>query len=389
MSLATPSSSALQASAPSFNPFGPNATLGSDDIRDNPEPVILHAPHARAAVSISSLQGNGSRPGSRPDFIRGFGLDIPEEDEEAMGVEAEIEAVASKDVHAVDAGLGAAADEADLEVDMDIDRDQDAEVSTEPDTTDDFTSSSLGRRLQNDATFGVGSQSFLSFGLGANSPIAGGFGFGQGALEQIEEAEEDGLSTAAQSRMHSRHASKLSAALSLRSVGGPVRGSPIEASLAAASERARQYGREHRELRETQGVVEEEDAIEDWTGSEDIVAEDDLSDDEVCCLLLGFAADLGLMEWDRVLASGRILRMRSVRARSGSTVVWPAERRTRPGGCRSSRGHPRMHPALGRSTARTISSPTRATRSSSTPRAATRARSSARLRKDGARTEVR
>jgi len=59
-----------------FNPFGPQAILGSDQIfprnlgTDNPP-----------SKSPNSVCGPGSRPLSRPDFIRGFGLDIPEEEE--------------------------------------------------------------------------------------------------------------------------------------------------------------------------------------------------------------------------------------------------------------------------------------------------------------------
>ena len=39
-------------------------------------------------------------------------------------------------------------------------------------------------------------------------------------INSAEDTEQDGASTVAQSRIHSRHVSKLSAALSLRSVGG-------------------------------------------------------------------------------------------------------------------------------------------------------------------------
>ncbi|KAG1881013.1 uncharacterized protein F5891DRAFT_1204284 [Suillus fuscotomentosus] len=73
----------------SFNLFGPNAILGSDRIETNlftePFPVPIegiHAPQGRVPVSVPSLIPPGiSRESSRPDFIRGFGLDIPEEEE--------------------------------------------------------------------------------------------------------------------------------------------------------------------------------------------------------------------------------------------------------------------------------------------------------------------
>lgn len=41
----------------------------------------IHAPQGRLPVSIPSLIPSISRGSSRPDFVRGFGLDIPEEEE--------------------------------------------------------------------------------------------------------------------------------------------------------------------------------------------------------------------------------------------------------------------------------------------------------------------
>ncbi|THU89448.1 hypothetical protein K435DRAFT_969104 [Dendrothele bispora CBS 962.96] len=93
------------------NPFGPNAVLGSDQANSrksiSPGPSVgeseqsqnqgdhgssqegagaIHAPQGRAPVVMSSLVvpplSAISRPDSKPDFIRGFGLDIPEEEEE-------------------------------------------------------------------------------------------------------------------------------------------------------------------------------------------------------------------------------------------------------------------------------------------------------------------
>ncbi|KAF8213800.1 hypothetical protein K438DRAFT_1707702 [Mycena galopus ATCC 62051] len=99
MSLAQPPTFHSQAapSAPfgSNNPFGPNAFLGSDqrslpdnrghDSESEGEPI--HAPQGRVPVSMSSLTAPRalSRPesrDSRPDFTRGFGLDITEEEDE-------------------------------------------------------------------------------------------------------------------------------------------------------------------------------------------------------------------------------------------------------------------------------------------------------------------
>ena len=71
-----------------FNPFGPSAVLGSDSIERDvemhiPSPVGgIHAPQGRVPMSIPSLAPPSiSRGSSRPDFVRGFGLDIPEEEE--------------------------------------------------------------------------------------------------------------------------------------------------------------------------------------------------------------------------------------------------------------------------------------------------------------------
>ncbi|KAK7064791.1 hypothetical protein R3P38DRAFT_2826409 [Favolaschia claudopus] len=77
------------------NPFGPTAFLGSDqrslpdsratDTESEGEPI--HAPQGRVPVSMSSLTAPRalSRPDSRdsrPDFTRGFGLDVTEEEDE-------------------------------------------------------------------------------------------------------------------------------------------------------------------------------------------------------------------------------------------------------------------------------------------------------------------
>ncbi|KAG6334085.1 hypothetical protein ID866_5001 [Astraeus odoratus] len=67
-----------------FNPFGPCAVLGSDSIEpDTPlesAPGIL-APQGRVPATLPPLTVGISRGSSRPDFVRGFGLDIPEEEE--------------------------------------------------------------------------------------------------------------------------------------------------------------------------------------------------------------------------------------------------------------------------------------------------------------------
>lgn len=218
MSLAQPPSFYNPTAA--FNPFGPAATLGSDQIFTRSSPGIptvtatsenapLHAPQGIVPTNVNSLAPPmpRSRPESRPDFARGFGLDVTEEEEEPPEEPA-------------------AHDEAEDEI-------------TEL------------------------------------------------AADMTEIADEDplgeGASTAAQSRIHSRHVSKLSAALSLRSVGRITE----EAGLSNPSLPAMAS------LREPEGEPEvfDTDAVEEWTGSEDMK---ETSDDEVGSYYLIINARIGL-----------------------------------------------------------------------------------------------
>ncbi|KAG2034330.1 hypothetical protein BDR03DRAFT_993759 [Suillus americanus] len=179
-----------------FNPFGPNAVLGSDSIETNfstepiPAPIEgIHAPQGRVPVSVPSLIPPGiSRGSSRPDFVRGFGLDIPEEEEPP-----EEEVPADTDDNAV--------------MDMDGLDGQDS-----------------GR----DAT------------------------------------------TVVLSRLHSRHVSRLSAALSLRSVGGVTEGAMSEVNLVPIRSPAGNSGIDDLD----------KEAVGEWTGSEDMHADKEQSDDE-------------------------------------------------------------------------------------------------------------
>ncbi|KAG1889196.1 hypothetical protein F4604DRAFT_1710706 [Suillus subluteus] len=179
-----------------FNPFGPNAVLGSDSIETNfsaepfPAPIEgIHAPQGRVPVSVPSLIPSGiSRGSSRPDFVRGFGLDIPEEEEPP-----EEEVPADTDDNAV--------------IDMDGLDGQDS-----------------GR----DAT------------------------------------------TVALSRLHSRHVSRLSAALSLRSVGGVTEGAMSEVKLVPIRSPAGNPGIDDLD----------KEAVGEWTGSEDMHVDKEQSDDE-------------------------------------------------------------------------------------------------------------
>jgi hypothetical protein len=153
-----------------------------------------------------------ARADSRPDFVRGFGLDVPEETEEELEQEeeqAERDDQSVSDEHEEEHALAEASHNAlpgsDDTVDMELDVDEaDAEVGS--------------------------------------------------------------ITTAAHSRVHSSHVSRLSAALSLRSVGDHVSDPEL---VAGASTHA-----------EKEGDVED-DAIGEWTGSEDLRTTRETTEDEV------------------------------------------------------------------------------------------------------------
>ncbi|KAJ7226129.1 hypothetical protein GGX14DRAFT_548714 [Mycena pura] len=176
---------------PTSNPFGPDASLPSDQ-RTSPDgeeaqssTEVIHAPQGRVPMSMSSLTAPQtlSRPesrDSRPDFTRGFGLDITEEEDEFEEEEGN-------------------------------------------DARDNF--------LMDDEANADGEES---------------------------EEEGDGARTA----RHSRHVSRLSAALSLRSVGGVV-GNKLN-------------GHAHERIDvvpvapgDTSQDMEVDEEVADWTGSED------------------------------------------------------------------------------------------------------------------------
>ncbi|KAG5638183.1 hypothetical protein H0H81_001385 [Sphagnurus paluster] len=184
-------------SAGTFDPFGPDLAIeaiphsGPSVLQDG-----IHAPQGRAPVGLTSLAPpQTSRPTSRPDFIRGFGLDIPEEEEE----EAE-------------------------------------------------------RAEQQEIQEGSEAGQVLQF---------------QPENDAIHSAED--TATASQSRFHSRHASKLSVALSTRSAGALdeeefVGDEDVQHPLNAVPAHVRED-------------MDLEDAVGEWTGSEDIYL-DETSDGE-------------------------------------------------------------------------------------------------------------
>ena len=248
ISLAQPSShSPLYNPSGAFNPFGPTATLGSDQVfnRTSPGPAsapleVIHAPQGRVPTNVATLAPPTtlSRPESRPDFLRGFGVDIPEEEE------PEEEAPVTEPV--LDDGTEAAA---------------------------------------------------------ADTTIASGEG-----------TEQEGLSTVAQSRVHSRHVSKLSAALSLRSVGG---------MLDESTEVIRDGELPIRTPEGEPDVVDldadEEEAVGEWTGSEDLRTTE-TSDDEVRSIsYLRVFMQCSLEH--RASANGRTRQTRSVHVKNASIVA--------------------------------------------------------------------
>ena len=234
MSLAQPSSRQSPMYNPSgaFNPFGPQATLGSDQVfaRASPGPPsaaavataapdFIHAPQGRVPTSVASLAPPqvASRPESRPDFLRGFGVDIPEEEEPEEEEPPVQEEVAQDDV---------------------------------------------------------------SEAAAADTTVA-----------SAEGTEMDGMSTVAQSRIHSRHVSKLSAALSLRSVGGGLGDESMELeeepplpvrSPAGELQVEDLDGDQEGEI--DHDVDPDQEAVGEWTGSEDLRTTE-TSDDEVGCVL--------------------------------------------------------------------------------------------------------
>lgn len=220
MSLAQPLSHQSSMFNPAgFNPFGPNAILGSDQVlpRLSPAPGLappetIHAPQGRVPTNVASLAPppSQSRPESRPDFMRGFGVEIPEEEEpeEVPHVQEEVQE-----------------DEAVVET---------AEA--------DMSMASVE--------------------------------------ETDQEDEQDGLSTVAQSRIHSRHISKLSVALSLRSVGGMVDDDGTIPEHEVVPVRSPTGEMEVEDLDGDGDVDADQEAVGEWTGSEDLRTGPETSDDE-------------------------------------------------------------------------------------------------------------
>lgn len=192
------------------NSFDPVATFHDSFGSSNPETAVppglyyeegIAAPQGHVPVVPASLVSpqEQSRPLNRPDFVRGFGLDIPEEEEEE-------EATVEEDTQGQVPQGGATQLDADISQDMELD-------------------------------------------------------------ESVEDREEllplDGTATASQSRFHSRHVSKLSATLSIRSAGALEEDAfDVEDEDAAVIvDPGYKTGQEDMDL---------EDVVGEWTGSEDV-----------------------------------------------------------------------------------------------------------------------
>ena len=247
----------------SFNPFGPGTSLA---------PNALRSPDARSDPGLPTDQSLAppampARADSRPDFIRGFGLDVPDEAEEEQETE-----------------------------------------SDEEDVTEILEEEPMLAEVSHIAVTGADDTIDMD-------------------LEE-EDAEVGNITTAAQSRVHSRHVSRLSAALSLRSVGGRV-----------------DYQADHNGQAERESDPED-DAIGEWTGSEDLRTPTEFTEDEVrkffCrvastrrfnnisdhrCLSPPFFTPFHLdsflpsLSFRRVLESGRTHLTKSVHVNNVSNVV--------------------------------------------------------------------
>jgi len=226
MSLAMPSQPFFDQAPNAFDPFGPNLDLAVDPIPFSGPATLLEGIHApqfpRARLSSLAPPQGLSRPASRPDFTRGFGLDIPEEEEEEeeLAIESNVDEEPAIDTHTVmrEHERVASYDRAVDDINVEYDR--------------------------------VGSRRL------------------------------DETYTVSRSRMHSRHVSRLSAALSTRSAG--------------ALEDDEFVGEEDKILPvhvgHIDGVGPEEDldAVGEWTGSDDVYEASDADEVRLSldCLLI-------------------------------------------------------------------------------------------------------
>lgn len=238
-----------------FNPFGPSAVFPPDQAFKPFSPIptegtTLHAPQGivpSQAALLLPQSGRTSVASSRPDFSRGFGLDIPEEEEE--------------------------------------------EVEAPQFASDVFGQPRIAEPVETDQD-------------------------ADGELEEDDD-ERDDATVPARSRIHSRHQSKLSVALSLRSVGG-VRSEGDAADLQKDSSGDVSGDRSFRSERILE-IAGMDDVVAEWTGSEDLRSAADVSADEVRCrpsICLQM-----LISTSRARANGPTRQTRSGHASAGCIAV--------------------------------------------------------------------
>lgn len=197
------------------NPFGPQAIMGSDAIIETnqlefqPTLRLPAQPHASGSLSPGLVER--SRPNSRPDFVVGFGLDIPEEEEpEEESLQKVDDAMSERS----DSNGSVTADDTEME-------------------------------------------------------------------EEIEEGDAP--------RSHLGHRSRLSAALSLRSVGGHRESLTIAQFIPPARSPVGNPAVDDLDAEGSQPAERDVDAVGEWTGSEDLRA---ASSDEVYTIEQFFASKL-------------------------------------------------------------------------------------------------
>ncbi len=179
----------------------------------------VFAPQGRVPVQVNSLHVPfaPSRPDSRPDFIRGFGLDIPEEEEP---LEEEVQESMVQGVIEPEAQLESLADNTTENVQEDI---------IEPAISED----------------------------------------------------------AKQIPLHTRHASRISVALSVGSVGR-LAADPLVSEAAGAERDPQEVSHPDAVILNEQAGLDD-DSAGDWTGSDDLQLAPDTEASEnegVCCVLL-------------------------------------------------------------------------------------------------------
>lgn len=208
-------------------------------------------------AGLAPPSAGSSRPESRPDFMRGFGVEIPEEEEPPE-------------------------EEAALHLGEDVDAPEDADEDEEAERTH-MQDQEVDMELEVEMD----------------------------AETDIEADDEDGASTVAQSRMHSRHVSRLSAALSLVSVGRVQDDAP---GL---------LGTEEEDELEMEMPVPADgmdtDAVEEWTGSEDFRTGQESSDDEVRDAIPLIPRSFAEIYMCRASVNGRIPLMKNVHGKLAYT----------------------------------------------------------------------